>query len=94
MTRPRRNGVDFLKIITAVLAMIFGVSLGLCGLSSLAPGRSLASSTLFSIELTAMALSLAGMILLIPVWIITGLIHGRSSPQRRFEDKDKERDKK
>jgi hypothetical protein len=35
MVNPQRDGVDFLKIIT-VLAVTFGVSLGLCGFTALA----------------------------------------------------------
>jgi hypothetical protein len=93
MTRRQHDGVDFLKIIT-VLATTFGVSLGLCGLTALMASKIPSLMILGWIELVAMVLSLGGIIVLLPLWVVVGLIHGGGGsgpePQRLFDDPDRD----
>jgi hypothetical protein len=87
--------IPFAKIVT-VLAVVIGVSLGLCGLTfvlSLGGGRAGGFLMGFGIlELAAIVLSVAALILTLVV-LVTLLIFGSfsakaSQPQRLFEERD------
>jgi hypothetical protein len=77
MSEPLVDRIPFAKIIT-VLAIIFGVSLGLCGMTAFISSREGASGNYFVvfgiIELIAMAGSAAGLILTTIVWVVLSMI--------------------
>jgi hypothetical protein len=88
--------VNFSRIVV-VLAITFGIALGLCGLNFLAvsrlSGRGGAGSLLMTtawFELAAMILSAVGLVLCLVGWGVRSIIgtmrHGRSTPQRLFDD--------
>ena len=87
--------VNFAKIVTA-LAIVFGISLGMCGLTFLVSvgGSSRAGffMSLGVLELVVMGLSAAGLILTVVVWVtlavIVSLRETSSQPQKRFDDGD------
>jgi hypothetical protein len=68
--------IPFTKIVT-VLAIAFGVSLGLCGLTFVVSSGSHAGPNFFMtlglIELAAMILSAAGLVLTFIVWIVLAI---------------------
>ena len=91
--------LNFRKIVT-VLAITFGIALGLCGLNFVAvaslrghmgrPGMVLMVTAY--VELAAMILSAMGLLICLLARGITSIIarsrHGRSMPQRLFDDKN------
>ncbi|MGA2048891.1 MAG: hypothetical protein ABSG96_14430 [Terracidiphilus sp.] len=86
--------IPFAKIV-AVLAITFGVSLGLCGLTfvlSSSAGSSGGIMGLGILELIAMALSAAGLVVTLIVWVLLAAVgsFGQkvSTPQKLFDDKD------
>ncbi|MGA3373441.1 MAG: hypothetical protein ABSC48_16945 [Terracidiphilus sp.] len=87
--------IPFSKI-AAVLATVFGVSLGLCGVTFVLSSGGNRGSGFFEglgmLELAAMALSAAGLALTLVVYV-TLLIFGSfsekvSQPQKLFDDRD------
>lgn len=71
-----RNGSIFPKII-AILGIIFGISLGLCGVTAVFAGRGggeAAAGLVGVISLAGMLLSLAGLILVLPIWAIVAAV--------------------
>lgn len=88
--------VNFSRIVM-VLAVTFGIALGLCGLNFAAVaglrGRGGLGTLLITtawLELGAMILSAAGLVLCLAGWGVRTMIatirHGRSTPQRLFDD--------
>ena len=98
---PSRSGFPFAKTVT-VLASIFGIALGLCGMNLVllrfGIGRGGPESyfggpvlsTLGLIELAAMAISGPLLVVTVIVWVISGALGtGRGSdPQRLFDNSD------
>jgi len=87
--------IPFAKIVT-VLAIVFGVSLGLCGVTFFLSSAGNNASGIFVglgiLELTAIALSFAGLVLTL-VMLVTLSIFGRfsgkvSQPQKLFGAED------
>lgn len=94
MTEPLTHRVNFAKIIT-ILAIIFGVSLGLCGLTYAASTHVRGDGQwiiIFGIlELAAILLSAVGLVITVIVWIVasaTGYRSSSSDPQKLFDDSD------
>jgi hypothetical protein len=86
--------INFARIVT-VFAIIFGVALGLCGITAIFPsGRTQAFPTVALVEFGAMVLAAAGMVLTIAVWVIWTVINNFSgkgtSPQKLFDNSDDE----
>jgi hypothetical protein len=84
--------IPFAKIVVG-LAIIFFVSLGLCGLTfALSSAGNNGLVNLGIIELVAMALSAAALVLTAIVWVIlivVGSFGGKvSQPQKLFDDED------
>lgn len=100
MPTPFSDRIPFAKIVT-ILAIVFGVSLGLCGLTYAASTRSTADGgyviALGLIELAAMALSLLGLIGTILLWVATSIFGSlsltRNDPQKLFDNSDDSDDK-
>lgn len=95
MSEPLLDRIPFAKIVT-VLAIVFGVSLGLCGVTFLvSSGGSSGAGFLIGlgvVELAAMGLSAAGLILTIVVWVTLAAVRsfgGKvSQPQKLFDAED------
>ncbi len=93
------ENINFPKVIT-VLASIFGISLGLCGLTgflSSVGGRfgNLAGALvgLGMIELAAILLSAFGLVIMTILWLVSSAIGGfgnGADPQKLFVDSDDE----
>jgi hypothetical protein len=92
------ENVNFPKVIT-VLACVFGVSLGLCGLTAWlsSMNRLGGSDQMFlgfgMIEMAAMILSAVGLVLMTILWVFASAVNrvsGRSSsdPQKLFDNTD------
>ena len=87
------NQINFPKVVT-VLAIVFGVSLGLCGLTALASSRFQMGGALVGLgllELAVMALSGVGLVVTVVAWVIASAVGGPSrgaDPQKVFESKD------
>jgi len=94
--------VNFPKVIT-VLAIVFGIALGSCGITAMialgGAGRSQGFGPALAVlgygELLVMILSAVGLVVVAAVWIvasITGSFHrGRSEPQRLFESEEEKK---
>jgi|GEM_PF-3149007 len=97
MSQPLVDRINFAKIVT-ILAIIFGVSLGLCGLTYAASDRSDGGFIIVFglIELAAMALSLLGLIGIILLWVATSIFGNlslsRNDPQKLFDNSDRSDD--
>jgi hypothetical protein len=87
--------IPFAKILV-VLAVTFGVSLGLCGVTLVMSAASHSGDGLLEglgiLELAAMALSAGGLILASLVWLILRVIGGSggkvSQPQKLLDEED------
>jgi len=100
MSNRLLDRIPFAKIVV-VLAIVFGVSLGLCGLTfvfSASGSRSSAAAGAFVgiagiIELGAMLLSAVCLVITVVVWVIAAIFasfsHKDSEPQHLFDDTDK-----
>ena len=82
MTEPLAQRIPFTKIVI-ILASIFGVALGLCGITAFAAGAIPGSSgnflfTFGIIELAVILLSSIGLVLTLILWVIVSII-GRSA---------------
>lgn len=91
----------FAKIVT-VLAIAFGIGLGLCGLDYLLAAKGIGKSTeefgvgpIDGLSLAVMLLSALGLVLTVVVWVLSAIVGsfrtGGSNPQRLFDDQDKDR---
>lgn len=101
MSKPLVDRIPFAKIVT-VLAIGFGVALGLCGLtgalSTMARGNVGFLGPLVIIELGAMLLCAVGLVLTVVVWVVAAIIdkstHKGSDPRRLFDDDSDSRNEK
>lgn len=97
MSKPLVDRIPFAKIVT-VLAIAFGIGLGLCGLSAVLPssGEGFHLNPLSLPSVLIMVLSFLGLIMTLIVWIITRAIGGfsakGSSPQTLFGNSDEDSD--
>ena len=89
------NRLSFAKIVT-ILAVAFGIGLGLCGLSAILPssGEEFHTNWLSLPSLLIMVLSFLGLIVTLLIWIISSAIGGFSAkgsdPQTLFGNSDKD----
>jgi hypothetical protein len=75
LDKPLVERIPFAKIV-AVLAIVFGISLGLCGVTYVAAVAAKGGDfvVIFGvIELAGMALSAAGLVLTLIVWVILAI---------------------
>jgi hypothetical protein len=87
--------INFAKIVT-VLAIVFGVSLGLCGVTAALASQMRGSGDFLLpmgiIELIAMGLSAVALVVTVVVWVIASIVGGPGSgsadkgPLKLFED--------
>jgi len=85
---------NFAKVM-AVLAVVFGVSLGLCGLTAVVASAAPPLAMLGALEMAAMLLSLLGMIVVGLAWLVATIAGGGSSDGLEFQKLfDDERDGK
>jgi hypothetical protein len=102
MTQPSwLERINFARII-AILAIVFGISLGLCGLNffvvTSGMGREIGIAPFLGFagiaELALMALSGIGLVLAAIVWVIASMFgqfnNRNSEPERLFDDKGDE----
>ncbi len=96
---PQR--INFAKIVT-VLAVAFGVGLGLCGLSFVLASSGFRSNEEFGVDslgvapvsLVVMILSAFGLAIAVIAWVLAAIFGssssggGGSEPRRLFDDKD------
>jgi O-antigen ligase len=96
LSEPLVDRVNFARIVT-VLAVTFGISAGLCGLtavlSSQARGSGSALIFIGALELIVMALSALGLVLTVIAWVVASIAGGGGSgkhdgPQKLFENSD------
>jgi len=100
MNKPLVDRIPFAKIVT-VLAIVFGVSLGLCGLTFVvSSGGSNGGGFIWGLgwlEFAAMAISATGMVLTVVVWVILSAVSSfgskASQPQKLFDEEDKPEDR-
>jgi hypothetical protein len=85
--------IPFVKIIT-VLAIVFGISLGLCGVTFLSSGRGSGGFLIGfgMLELAAIVLSAAGLALTLVAFVTLSIFGGFSEkvsqPQKLFDERD------
>ena len=80
--------------IAFVLAVVFMVALGLCGLTAVfSRGSENIFFTLGMVELAVMVLSILGLFVTLIAWIVVSVLgsagYKGSEPQRLFDDSDK-----
>jgi hypothetical protein len=84
-----RSGINFAKVIT-VLAIIFGVSLGLCGLTAVAAQRVPGVMAFGMIELVVILLSGGAIVVMLLAWGVVRILGGGgvedSGLQKLFDD--------
>jgi hypothetical protein len=82
MDEPLVDRVNFAKIVT-VLAIVFGISVGMCGLTAVfsarSPGGESMAVVFGIIELVAMGLSALGLVVTVIVWVIALIFKGRGA---------------
>jgi hypothetical protein len=79
-----------------VLAIVFGISLGLCGVTFLASSGESSGTGFFMslgvLELAAMGLSAVGLIVTVVVWVTLAVIasfqEAKPRPQKLIDDQD------
>ena len=93
------ENINFAKIVT-VLAIVFGVALGSCGITAVVAlaggGRNQGFAAAFMFlgyaELGVMILSAVGLVVVVAIWIIASILggfdHRGSDPQRLFEHEE------
>lgn len=94
------ESINFPKTIT-ILAAIFGVSLGLCGLtwflSTTGTRFNSIGGALFGlgmIELVAILVSAVGLVIMTILWVISAAVGDRgksTDPQKLFDDNDEQK---
>lgn len=103
MSKPLVDRIPFAKIVI-VLAISFGVALGLCGLnlalvtSGVARGNNGFGGPIFGylgiLELAVMALAAVGLLVTTALWVVLSAVSGFSrkgtEPQKLFDDKDED----
>jgi sugar phosphate permease len=95
MSERMVDRINFAKIVT-VLAIVFGISLGLCGVTAALSStmRGGASVLVFFgiVELIAMACSAVGLVVTVIVWVLASMFGGAGAgrggdgPQKLFDD--------
>jgi|HubBroStandDraft_1064217.scaffolds.fasta_scaffold778697_1 hypothetical protein len=89
-----RSGINFAKVVT-ILAIIFGVSLGLCGLTVTLADRVPSVLALAPIAMTLMIFSLGGFVVVGLVWVVMYLTGGGKAQgpevQKLFEDDERDK---
>ncbi|HEX8811134.1 MAG TPA: hypothetical protein VF742_03990 [Terracidiphilus sp.] len=90
------EGINFPKVIT-ILAAIFGVSLGLCGLTAILSNTRLGQGGMLfglgMIELATIILSAVGLVIMTILWVVSaafGSFGTSADSQKLFDDSDKE----
>lgn len=86
--------INFAKV-AIVLAIVFVIALGLCGVTGYIgsrPGASGATLPFGIVELAAMILSAAGLVLTLVAWVIVSILrvfgYKEQEPQRLFDNKE------
>jgi cytochrome bd-type quinol oxidase subunit 2 len=100
LSQPLVNRIPFAKIVT-VLAIVFGVALGTCGVTFVvglatdgSANRALSSvvGVLAPVELIVLALSAIGLVFTLAAWVIltitANVTRRANEPQRIFDDRD------
>jgi hypothetical protein len=98
VNESRVGRISFAKVVT-VLAVLFGIGLGLCGLDYLLAAKGIGKSTvefgvgpLDGVSLVVMILSAFGLVIAVIAWIITAAVGsvGKkvSQPQKLFDEGD------
>jgi hypothetical protein len=86
MKRPLADRIPFAKIVT-ILAVTFGVALGLCGMTVLVSSNThLGGSAMMPLgvlELVVMVLSAAGLVLTTIAWVIASALGGFRRRERK-----------
>ena len=76
MDEPLVDRVNFAKVIT-VLAVTFGISLGLCGLTAVLSSQTRGSGTVLIfigiLELIVIGLSALGLVVTVIVWVVASI---------------------
>jgi len=97
---PLTERVNFARIVT-VLAIVFGIALGSCGITAaIALGgarlnQGFASALMFLgyAEAAVMVLSAVALVVVVAMWIVASFLgnfnRGSSDPQRLVDDRDK-----
>jgi hypothetical protein len=103
LSEPLVDRVNFAKIVT-VLAVTFGISLGMCGLTwALSSKMSDGGGFLIPfgiLELIAMGLSALGLVVTVILWVVASIAAGHGGgknegPQKLFDDaEDTKHDKR
>lgn len=95
---PSFNGINFPKVIT-VLAITFGVSLGLCGLTAIASRVSQLAPALIPLgflELGGILFSAVGLVVMTVLWVVATALDrtgpSGDGPQRLFDSDEKKKD--
>lgn len=91
MSKPLVDRFPFAKTVT-VLAIAFGIGLGLCGLSAVLPssGEEFHTNWLSLPSLLIMVLSFLGLIITLIIWVITSAIGSSSDTQTLFGDSEED----
>lgn len=88
--------IDFPKVVT-ILAVVFGISLGACGVTALAgsQGRGEYILPLGMVELAVIALSAVALFIAVVIWIVVEAIGDRSAGVpgtiRLFDESDEDK---
>jgi hypothetical protein len=92
MSKPLVDRVPFAKIVI-ILAVSFGIGLGLCGTGVLfvshgaRRGGQQTGFVVFAVVSAGIViLSLVGLVIVLIGWAVAGLLGGRSKPQTLFDD--------
>lgn len=94
---PSFSGINFPKVIT-VLAIIFGVSLGLCGLTAIASRANQFAPVLIPLgflELGGILFSAVGLVVMTLLWVIATALNRTGTgdgPQRLSDSHEKDTD--
>jgi len=93
MSKPLVDRFPFAKTVT-VLAIGFGIGLGLCGLSAVLPssGEEFHTNWLSLPSLLIMVLSFLGLIITLIIWVITSAIGSSSDTQTLFGNSEEDLD--
>jgi hypothetical protein len=101
MRKPLVDRIPFAKILI-VLSIVFGISLGLCGLSiaqvlrsqTASPGIGQLMNRVIGLDVLAMVLSAAGLVATTILWVVMTAVSSirrkRQQPPKLFDGKDDE----
>jgi quinol-cytochrome oxidoreductase complex cytochrome b subunit len=96
MTNPKGKIFTFAKVVT-VLAIVFILSLGMCGLSAAISSASSGQNDIYAVTmvigLVGMVVSGLAVFVTLPLWLIVALASGSSrkaaEPQKPYDGNDK-----